>query len=110
MRVLIKPAANFTPGMVQRILGDLNAGPIITDPSTGFVTAELSQGQIDAFRLKGGMHYIEVILPPAPVPVVEPAPAVEEPNIHLAAIPKAEASEGDESDAKPRARRAKGEL
>lgn len=88
MKVVITPCAQFVPGMVQRILGDIGSGPVVVD-ELGKVHAELNQPQLDLFKLKGAAHQVTVVPDQETTPILDapvvpfPEPEAEQPELTI---------------------------
>jgi hypothetical protein len=63
--VIIKPNLTFNPGNARMVLTQIGAGTITETPD-GNLEAQLTDEQIRLFRLKGPMHQLTVVEPPAP--------------------------------------------
>lgn len=88
MKVVITPCAQFVPGMVQRILGDIAPQPLTVDAS-GKVHAELNPAQLAMFQLKGAAHQVTIVpdeaaaVPPAEAATFSEAPAEKEADLTI---------------------------
>lgn len=79
MKVRITPAGGYAHGHIETVLIQIGITPPPRQPD-GVVEMELSQSQLDTFRLRGGAHRVDIV-PDEPVPVVvpsDPAPAATE--------------------------------
>jgi hypothetical protein len=94
MKVLITPHPSYIHGHIEKTLAFLGV-PLPAPNPNGTVEVELSPLQLDAFRLKGSAHQIEII-PDAPGPtglpegtmLVHIPPTVEEVIAVLKAVPQ----------------------
>lgn len=88
MKVVITPCAQFVPGMVQRILGEIGSGPVVVD-ELGKVHAELNQPQLDLFKLKGAAHQVTIVPDSETTPILDapvapfPEPEAEQPELTM---------------------------
>ena len=73
MKVRISPAGGYAHGHIETLLIQLGITPPARQPD-GIVEMELTQQQLDSFRLRGGAHKVE-ILPETPTPIVVPPAA-----------------------------------
>jgi len=74
MKVVINPHTSFVPGTVQRILGEIGCGPVLTDLE-GKVHAELNALQLDMFRLKGAAHQVTILPDQETTPILDASAA-----------------------------------
>src|SRR5271166_2503462 len=74
MKVVINPHTSFVPGIVQRILGEIGCGPVLTDLE-GKVHAELNAVQLDMFKLKGAAHQVTILPDQETTPILDASAA-----------------------------------